>query len=160
VAKLAGEKLPRRLGVLATAAQLDAWWSDLGASEGNRANVAIWRLSEAPAEKVVAAARRWLKKPARPSAEQVEQWIRDLDDPKFAVRDRASRALAAAGTDVKAALENALETSPFAEARSRLDRLLKAMSDGTSAIALRPVRVVEVLDRLGTPDARKLLEEM
>jgi HEAT repeat protein len=83
-----------------------------------------------------------------------------LGDEKFAVRNRAAKALAAAGDEVKAALEAAQTKLISDEARAQIDRLLKSLQAGTSASVLRPVRVVEVLDRLGTPDARKLLEEM
>src|SRR4029453_7706844 len=114
---LARDKLPRRLGTNATAAQLDEWCNDLGANEGNRANVAVWRLSQASAEKVVAIVRARLKPTNRPRTEQIEKWIKDLDDEKFAVRDRASKALAAAGDDAKTALDGARKKPQSPEAQ-------------------------------------------
>src|SRR5205823_4996215 len=146
VAKLARDNLPRRLGTDATAEQLAGWWNDLGSNETNRANVAVWRLTEAPADKVVALVRERLQGTARPTADQVAKWIAELDNEKFAVRNRAAKALAAAGEDVKPALEAAMKTSMSDEVRTQIDKLLKAMQAGTSTSRLRPARVVEVLD--------------
>ena len=58
-----------------------------------------------------------MKPTARPCAEQIGKWIADLGDEKFAVRNRAAKALAAAGDDVKPALEDALKKPISDEAR-------------------------------------------
>src|SRR5262249_43236931 len=75
VAKLARDRLPPRLGADANATQMNTWWNDLGSNDGARANIAVWRLTEAPVEKVVALVRERLKPTSRPSADEIAKWI-------------------------------------------------------------------------------------
>jgi hypothetical protein len=83
--------------------------------------------------------------------------LKDLDSGQFATRQTATRELQELGDAVKLELENALARpdSPL-ESRQRLRRILDALAV-PSRDRLRELRAVEVLERVGTPEARRLL---
>ncbi|MGL4555779.1 MAG: WD40 repeat domain-containing protein, partial [Gemmataceae bacterium] len=97
--------------------------------------------------------------PGKPlTAAEARRLIADLSADDFETRDRASRALA-----VPSALphvEAAAKTETDLEARRRLQRLLADGRTWPGPGGLRAVRAVEVLERAGTPEARRLLEEL
>jgi hypothetical protein len=69
-----------------------------------------------------------------PTAEQIQQWIRDLDDSSYRKRDQADRQLRLAGPDVAAAIAKAAKTGS-SEASDRAMRILGDMADGPDAKA-------------------------
>jgi hypothetical protein len=87
--------------------------------------------------------------------------LRDLDHPKFAERDRATRELEDAGDGVAVALEKFLATEPSAEAGQRAEKLLARIRGraATDQIA-QSLRALEVLEWLGTTKARELVEKL
>jgi len=89
----------------------------------------------------------------------VSRLIRDLDNDDFKVRENAVEQLAKLGETVVAPLRDALEKSKAVEQKRRLQFLLEDLDrPETQGETLRRVRAVEVVERLGTPDARRLLE--
>ena len=60
------------------------------------------------------------------------------------------------------ALRDALKNGLSAEAKDRVERLLAAAAEPvpSSGVGRQQVRAVAVLQRIGSEDARKLLEEM
>jgi WD40 repeat protein len=138
---------------------LAALWSDL-ATDGPRGHAAAWALSQAQADKVIALLRERLP-PARAIDEKrLQRLLRDLDSDEFAVRQAALRELQAVRDDVRPALRQALAGKPSPEARKQLEQLVSGPAVVCSGEALRGVRAVEVLERLGTPEGRQLLEEL
>jgi hypothetical protein len=112
-------------------------------------------------EKVPELIRERLKPPRAPDPALIRRWIAELDDAKFAVRDAAQRNLAAEGPAIRNTLVAALKTAPSQEARSRLKRLLDDLGDRLPPERLRMLRaleVLEVLERIGTADARAQFE--
>jgi hypothetical protein len=93
-----------------------------------------------------------------PAAARLARLIADLDAENFDDRDRATRELAALGDAAEPALRKALEGKPSAEVRQRVEGLLAKLRAGTGPEALRRGRAVEVLERAGTPEARRALE--
>lgn len=152
---------PPRLSEKYGEPELRGWWDDLAGNDARRAYSAGWRLSEAPADDVVRFLRDRLKPAVALDADEVAKLIADLASSKFAAREAASRRLAELGSEVIPALENALKTSHSAEVRARLQKLLEKQSDPVPPPeVLRAVRAVAVLERLGTADARRLLEDL
>jgi hypothetical protein len=143
--------------------RLDGLWSDLGSSDARKAYRAMTRLAAAPAE-AVALLRERVKPDARKplGAREVERLIAELEGDSFAVREQARRALEEAGRSVRPALLKALEAKPGAEKKRRLRQLLEGMPADTGPVPalVRPLRAVELLERLGTPEARRLLEAL
>ena len=106
----------------------------------------------------VKAVREELPPVAMPDAEQVAGLIRDLDSRQFAVRDRAAGQLSRLGEGVEGALRKALAGNLSVEARDRVEKIL-AETAGASR-RLTQGRMVEVLERTGDAEARKLLAEL
>src|SRR5262249_25848671 len=90
-------------------------------------------------------------------ARRIERLIAELDDDVFEVREKASKELVAAGKGAEPLLRKALEKGPAVEAGRRLRALLDALSQPASQ---RPARAASVLEQIGTPEARRLLERL
>src|SRR5262249_53327528 len=103
--------------------------------------------------------------PAQPD-ERIAKWIADLDDDKFAVREKAHQALAAQGKAALPALRQGLEAKPSPEQRRRLEALVKradaqpARIEPLSAQELREERAIIVLEMLRTAEARQALQAL
>jgi hypothetical protein len=140
-----------------TAAQLEQLWADLG-SEGHTAYRAVLDLIGAPASAV-----RLLKERVRPASVdpvRLDRLLRDLDHDEFEVRDRASRELEILGKSIQLFLTEA-QRSSSPEVRRRIELLLTAMKLPTvSGELLRAVRSIEVLERIGTEEARAVLRSL
>lgn len=97
--------------------------------------------------------------PAKPTDEQVAKWLASLDAPAFAVREDAQKQLRRLGKLVEKELKAALETTPSPETKERVEKLL--------ALIVKPVapnateaRAVELLERIGTAEARAELTKL
>ena len=88
--------------------------------------------------------------------------VRQLDADAFKEREAAENELRALGSRAEPALAAALAGQPSAEFRNRAERLRSALSPTSAARGedLRGVRAVAVLEVIGTPEARKLLERL
>jgi WD40 repeat protein len=143
----------------AAARGLEGLWADLAGDDAARAYRAVNGLAAAPAPAVA-----YLRDRLRPVPEveprRVRRLLADLDSNEFAAREAAARELAALGERVEPALRRALKESPSAEVRRRLGDLLTAPKGPPPPNTLRALRAVWVLERVGTPEARKVLEEL
>jgi hypothetical protein len=92
---------------------------------------------------------------------QVAKWITDLDSDEFAVLDRAAKELDRLGELAEPALRKALAGRPSAEVRRQVRRLLDRLEGPVQTPqVLRGLRAVEVLEGIGTDEARRLLERL
>jgi WD40 repeat protein len=137
------------------AANSDAVWTDLAATDAKAAFAAIRKLRTSPAEAVIFLRER-VKLPAAPSDQRLAQWLKDLDAPRFPTREQAQRDLTAAIDLIRPKLEAARKTASE-EAGRRLDQVLKA-ADGLTPDKLRHIRACEVLEGIGTPEAVAVLK--
>ncbi len=134
-----------------------AAWEDLADDDAERAYQAIWKLASTPVE-TLAMLRQRLAPAAALKVGQIEKLITDLDSADFATRRRAREALDKLGHRAEAAVEQALAGNPSPEVRRQLEPLLAQLRGPlTVPEELRQVRAVEVADRVGTPEARRLL---
>lgn len=136
------------------AAKSDAVWADLASTDAKTAFAAIRKLRANPAD-AVAFLKDRVKVPTQPTDETVSGWLKGLDAPAFADRERAERALAEAADLIRPKLE-AARKGASAEAGPRLDRALKA-ADTLTPEKLRQVRACEVLEGIGSADAVRVL---
>jgi hypothetical protein len=139
---------------------MDGLWNDLAANDNPRGNRALWTMAAGAKDSVPSLAKKvYLTDPNK-----VAQFIKDLNDNKFSVRERASAALGSYGRWIQGVLEAAGKNPPSDEVRRRVDRLLTALTkEGGVTLdqeRLRVRRVIEVLEQANTPDARTLLEAM
>jgi hypothetical protein len=143
----------RPVRVALDADQQEKLWAEL-AGDAALAAHAIDRWQAAPAE-AVPFLRRKLRPAVAVPAERVAPLVAKLDSPTFAVREQATRDLAALGPGAAPALRAAAPAAP-AEARRRIESLLAGWDDDHR----RAGRAVEVLEAVVTPAARQLLAEL
>ncbi|HEY7423784.1 MAG TPA: WD40 repeat domain-containing protein, partial [Gemmataceae bacterium] len=134
-----------------------AFWQALADEDAARANRALARLTAAPAQAVPLLKERFPVAAKLPSAERMARLIAELDDDSFKVRERATRELAEAGSDTADTLRAALANAPSAEKKRRLEELLARLSQGVDLKRLRCLRALEVLERIGTAEAKDAL---
>ncbi len=141
------------------AAKLELLWEQLASDDSEVAFQAHTSLAAHP--EAVAFLKRVVK-PASPVApEQVKRLIADLDDRRYPVREKAMAELTKLGGQAEKELRAALSTKPGKEVSQRLQQLLETLSRPAAAGEdLRLVRAVEVLEKLHTPTARQLLQEL
>jgi hypothetical protein len=152
--RLRGPRVPADLD----AREAEAFWADLPGGDAKKAYAAVRALSAAPA--ALALFREHLKPATVADPERVARLLTDLGSERFAVREQAGEELQKLGDTVEPLLREALAKGPDAEVRHRIERLLEAVEGHGSPDALRGMRSLEVLERLGTPEARELIERL
>jgi hypothetical protein len=157
---LTGDEKPLAAGLKLTPRDLASAWADLGSEEDGKAYAALRMLRADPERSVPFLRERLQPRGERPGAQKVKQLIAELDADSFATREEASQELAKLGKAVEEMMRDALAAGPSPEAKTRLERLLARIDDRLSAGQLRDVRAIRVLERTGTPEARKLLETL
>lgn len=148
---------PVKLAADVPADELALLWADLGAEDAAKAYRAQAKLITGGSGVAV-----FLKEQVRPvppvDSKQIEQWIEDLDNEQFAVRQKATVKLAQAGTLAETHLHKAQQGKISQEFRRRLDLLVQKIErTAPSAKELQMVRALTVLERLATPAAREVL---
>jgi len=101
-------------------------------------------------------------KPARdPDAKVVKQLIADLSSGEFRTRETATKRLIELGPLALPYLRAASKKPDSAEAGRRLEACIEKLSDPVPPPAsLQAIRAIAVLERIGTTEARKLLEKL
>jgi WD40 repeat protein len=141
-----------------TGAEFAKLWEALADPDAAKAALAMAALAYAPGRSEPFLKEALGKNPAGESPE-IKRLIADLDSIKFAVREKATDALARLGKQAVPALWRALEAKPSAEASRRIASLLAKLDGGEiDPNQLRMLRAVEVLERLGGAEARQLLK--
>jgi uncharacterized protein with WD repeat len=84
------------------------------------------------------------------------RWVRQLDSDMFAEREKASQALAELGPAAEPLLRETAEGTKSAEVRARVQRILSKLEAELRCSS----RAVEMLEMIGTPQARRLLAEL
>jgi hypothetical protein len=135
--------------------QIAALWEQMNNPGGAIAFAAMEQLARRPAD-AVALVRERLRPVVTAPAERTTPLVRDLDSPQFAVRDKATHELEALGPAAEQALREALTAKPAPEPRGRIQRLL----DRLEAEGNREARAVELLERIGTSDSRRLIDKL
>jgi hypothetical protein len=143
-----------------SAADMEKLWADLAADDARRAGRAVWTLAADPARAVPYLRERLQSTvvDVTKALAQVSQLVGDLDATAFPVRQKAKAELARLGRAAEPAMREALAKLPSPEVRHSLDQLLQALVTDRpipSREALRGVSAVEVLEWIGTREARE-----
>jgi hypothetical protein len=140
--------------------ELEALWADLAGGDAARAYRALRALVAAP-EQTIPFLRQHVRPAATPDPKHLARLIADLDADEFPVREEATRALENLGPPARPALRQALEGRPSDEVRQRIERLLER-PEGSALPAgeLGTWRALEVLEHIGTAEARRVLEKL
>jgi WD40 repeat protein len=141
-------------------ADLESWWKVLADDDAAGAFAALADFVAAPKQAVA-----WIKDKVKPAAlvdgKRVQDLIAQMDDNQYKVRDKASSELFKLGEQIVPDLDNALNGKPSPEARKRLEELRTKLTGWMlHGERLRAYRAVEILERIATPEARKLLQAL
>jgi DNA-binding beta-propeller fold protein YncE len=139
----------------------DRLWHSLGSENAAAAHTAVRDLSESGGEPAARIGKRLKAVPAAPPAD-IYRLIADLGTDDFDRREAASKGLAALGPQAESGLRKALKETDSDEVRARIRPLLKALDEWvvTDPDMLRALRAIWVLERIGTPEARAVLEDL
>jgi WD40 repeat protein len=133
-------------------------WTELADPDAGKAFRAAADLMTSPRGAVALLAEHVKPVPVS-DAKQVGRWVAELEADSFDARTKAARELARLGELARPALEEALKNRPSVELCRRAEELLGRLTsgEGLSAEDLRHLRVVEVLEGIGTRQAREAL---
>jgi hypothetical protein len=139
---------------------LECWWQALAGDDAAKAFDAIRKLSATPQDAVACIQERVQPAPAL-DLKRVQQLIAQLDDGQFKVRAKATTDLLKVGERLVPVLDKALAGYPSLESERRLKGLRSKLTDVVlQGDRLRVVRAVEVLEHIGTPQARRVLQAL
>jgi WD40 repeat protein len=138
---------------------VEVWWRDLAGDDARKAHAAIWGLIGVP-DKSLPLLRERLRPAAAVPAERLRQLLADLDHKQFARREGAAAQLQQLGGEAESFLRATLKEPLSEEQRRRAETILAAPPGVGSPEGLRALRATEVLEQIGTPDARELLDPL
>jgi WD40 repeat protein len=135
-------------------------WHDLALADAARAYAAVAGLVSG-ADKSVAFLAARLQPAAAPDPVRLKTLLGNLSARRYAVREKAMRGLELLGELAAPALQELVASPPSLEASLRAEQLLtKADEPGLTPARLRELRALEVLEHVGTPAARHVLERL
>jgi hypothetical protein len=144
--------------------QLQALWNDLeDGVEARRALSAVGLLAAAPQQALPLVQRKLQTYVEESQLERIGELIKQLDDDRYLVREQATEALIRLRKQADPLLRKALKEAQSEEARFRLRLVLGHSTSGPNippADTRRYLRVVLLLERIGTPEARKQLQHL
>jgi len=144
---------PRRL----SPQELDVLWTRLQ-GDAATAHQSIVTLLSAPADAVPFLAAR-LHPSAGVDQRRVAALIKQLDSSRFAERQKAQAELRKLADGAESILRKALAENPSAEVRRRLEQVLQPL-EPTSTSGKRTLRAVEILERIGNVEAKRVLRHL
>jgi len=136
---------------------LETHWNNL-AGDASQAHSAIWALVASP--RAVPYFQGRLRPVAAVEAQRLSKLIQGLDDSKFDVRKQAMSELQEVGESSASALREELKRKPTLEVRQRIEQLLAQMEPAASPGRLQTLRAVQVLEYIGSPEAKRLLQSL
>jgi RNA polymerase sigma factor (sigma-70 family) len=131
-----------------TVKEFDAVWRDLSGNDGPAVYRAVWHLADSPKQ-----ALPLLKLRILPNEAKVKALLADLESEQFATREKAVRQIEEEFEQAEPALRAALKRVPAVETRRRIEALL-------AKCEARASRVIEVLEHMGTQEARQVLQTL
>jgi WD domain, G-beta repeat len=144
-----------------TPAELATRWTELSAADAAAAYRAMAVFAAAPAETTTFLAAKMSPAAAAPDSAALDRLVADLGNEKFPVREKASADLDKLGESAVRGLRDRLANVTSAEARARIVRLLdKHDPPEATPNRLQSNRALELLEGLGTPEAKALLTKL
>ena len=140
--------------------QLNELWSDLAGPDADRAFRAVWATAEA-AQQTLPFLRDRLRPIPPVDGKQIVRWVADLDSNEFKLRQKANKSLEELEESAEPALRDTLGGQPSAELRQRVEQLLQKINTRIpSPQRLQALRAIEVLEHMGTPEAKQILQTL
>lgn len=143
-----------------TKRELHTLWDALANADATQAHTAICTLIAVPKE-ALPLLRQRLEPVNGIESQRLAQLLVDLDSDQFRVRERAAGELERLRDLALPALKKVLEGKPSLELRQRAEQVLAKVENRVlSSEELRTWRAMEVLEHIGTPEARQVLEKL
>ena len=142
--------------------KLGALWEDLGGGDASRAFDAIWTLGENP-EAALPFLTKFIRLLPEVSSEEIRELAKKLDDEDFSEREKAEGKLREFGSEAERTIREAIDDGVSPEAKLRLQTVLDALAlprEDRPTEILRTARACLVLERIGTEEARRILERI
>jgi WD40 repeat protein len=142
-----------------TFAEADRYWLELTSDDGPRSHQARWSLV-AGGNHTIKMLQRRMRRAEPLDGKDLAVLLAGLDSSSFAERQKSSNALEQMEL-AKPALEDALKRNPSLEMKRRIELIL-AKQDGLvwDVELRRAMRGVLLLEQIGTPPARQLLQTL
>jgi len=138
---------------------LETLWTKLG-GEASQAYPASWTLAADPSKTIPFFEKR-MQPVAAADEKRIRKLIADLESDSFAMRSKAFQELAQLGELAEPALRDAKPSRATVEFNRRVNLSLARLKDPvTDPVRLRMLRAIEVLENIGSPQARKVLERL
>jgi WD40 repeat protein len=149
---------PPSKGDALSAEELASAWRDLASDKAAVAFSALQRLADAPKSSVPLLRKELLLEEDKA---RIDALVSALGSTVFVDRERAYRTLEALGEKARPHLTKALRAGPSLEAQRRLERLVAGLATPfATATGLRQLRAIETLERIGSEEAGRALEEL
>jgi hypothetical protein len=143
-----------------TAEDLETSWDELASDDAAESHRTMGVLAHWP-EPAVPFLQKRLQPVPTTQTQKIAQLIAELDSNQFAARRKATEDLEKLADAAKPALQQLLARKPSLEVRQRAERLLaKLRAAPISGERLRVLRAIEVLEYIGTPAVRPILESL
>jgi RNA polymerase sigma factor (sigma-70 family) len=133
-------------------------WEQLGTVRANEALPFMQKLIGNREQAIVLLQEGFRAEPSLDSA-AIDQAISNLDSNSFDEREKATDFLRRYADSIEPRLRKALEKPASAEVELRLKAVLEKV-DACPPEIIRQLRALEILERINTPEAHKLLEEI
>lgn len=143
--------------------ELTAHWQTLLHADAAKADTAIWGLVSA-AQDALPFLKKHLQPVVRPDPKRVENLLNALDSDEFAERSKAETELKRHAEFVRADLEEALRKENTLARQKLLEKLLQEAQQAELPFGTpektRRWRALEVLERIGTAEAKQILRDL
>jgi WD40 repeat protein len=140
--------------------EFQSLWADLESPDAAKARRARWAMVAAGGPSVGFLRERLHPAVSPANAETIARLVVELDSAQFPVRTKAVAQLVQLAELAEPALREAQQHHPSLELRQRIEQLLSTVADQRSRPTgerLRNFRAIEILEQIGTPEARQLL---
>jgi hypothetical protein len=139
--------------------QMEKLWAELALVDGAKAYIAISALQDARDQAV-----EFLKQHLRPvpvaDAKHVQQLIESLNSTKFAERAATTKELKMLTAQFRVTIRKAASQLTSLEVKRRLESVLADAPRQLSSKSLRTLRSIQILERIGSTDASRLLRAL
>ncbi len=139
---------------------IDSAWERLASPDAAEAYKAALVLQSDPKKSMPWLADH-LKSTVPPNITQIQGWLAELGDSRYAIRERATRSLENLGDPASGEIRRFLAGNISAESRQRANSILeKIEGPGMDSDLLRSIRTIEMLELIGNPNAIQLLKKL
>jgi RNA polymerase sigma factor (sigma-70 family) len=147
---------PKPEAVELTRDESETLWSDLAGADAGKVDQAVGSLVRSQQSVALLADKIKPATPADPKT--LEKLLADLQSEKLTTRQQAVAALEKLGELAEPAVVRAIEDKPGLEARQRLEQVRNQLLTGAlSPETVRGLRALEVLEHIGTPEAKAVV---